>query len=108
MWQKLDLGITGGGSDLTVNDRVLRITAFPALQNRWPEWKTEITPNGSEYLLPDEPIRFTTEALDRLLLHCVNLAASDITIQTSTTDYGRNSWPSIPCHQLVKSQYRSR
>lgn len=38
----------------------------------------------SEYLLPDEPIRFTTEALDRLLLHCVNLSASDITLQTNT------------------------
>lgn len=40
-----DLGITGGGSDLTVNDRVLRITAFPALQNDGRAWKTEITPN---------------------------------------------------------------
>lgn len=38
----------------------------------------------SEYLLPDEPIRFTTEAFDRLLLHCVNLSASDITLQTNT------------------------
>lgn len=40
-----DLGITGGGSDLTVNDRILRITAFPALQNDGRAWKTEITPN---------------------------------------------------------------
>lgn len=39
----------------------------------------------SEYLLPDEPVRFTTEALDRLLLHCVKLEASDITIQTNTS-----------------------
>lgn len=38
----------------------------------------------NEYLLPDEPIRFTTDALDRLLLHCVNLSASDITLQTNT------------------------
>lgn len=38
----------------------------------------------SEYLLPDEPIRFTTEALDRLLLHCVNLSTSDVTLQTNT------------------------
>lgn len=38
----------------------------------------------SEYLLPDEPVRFTTEALDRMLLHCVRLEASDITIQTNS------------------------
>jgi defect-in-organelle-trafficking protein DotB len=38
----------------------------------------------NEYLLPDEPIRFSTETFDRLLLHCVNLSASDITLQTNT------------------------
>jgi defect in organelle trafficking protein DotB len=38
----------------------------------------------SEFLLPEEPIRFSTETLDRLLLHCVNLSASDITLQTNT------------------------
>lgn len=42
---QLDMGITGGGSDLTVNDRVLRITAFPMLQNTSQEWKTEIIPH---------------------------------------------------------------
>ncbi len=39
-----DMGITGGGSDLTVSDRVLRITAFPTLQNDSQNWKTEIIP----------------------------------------------------------------
>lgn len=39
---ELDMGVTGGGSDLTVNDRVLRITAFPALQNDSSNWKAEI------------------------------------------------------------------
>lgn len=39
----------------------------------------------SDYLLPDEPVRFTTEALDRMLLHCVTREASDITIQTSSS-----------------------
>ena len=39
----------------------------------------------NEYLLPDEPIRFATDAFDRLLLHCVNLSASDITLQTNTS-----------------------
>jgi len=38
----------------------------------------------NEYLLPDEPIRFATDNFDRLLLHCVNLSASDITLQTNT------------------------
>lgn len=42
---ELEMGVTGGGSDLTVNDRVLRITAFPSLQNDSRSWKTEITPN---------------------------------------------------------------
>lgn len=38
----------------------------------------------TSYLLPDEPVRFTTEAFDRMLLHCVNLEASDITVQTNS------------------------
>lgn len=43
---ELDMGITGGGSDLTVHDRLLRITAFPTLQNNsGQKWKTEITPH---------------------------------------------------------------
>jgi defect-in-organelle-trafficking protein DotC len=42
---ELDMGVTGGGSDMTVNDRVLRITAFPALQNDSRTWKTEIIPS---------------------------------------------------------------
>jgi defect-in-organelle-trafficking protein DotC len=38
----LDMGITGNGQDMTINDRVLRITAFPALQSDGEGWKTEI------------------------------------------------------------------
>lgn len=38
----------------------------------------------TDYYLPDEPLRFTAEALDRLLVHCTNLDASDVTIQTNT------------------------
>jgi defect in organelle trafficking protein DotB len=37
----------------------------------------------SDFLLADEPIRFTAETLDRLLLHCVDLEASDITFQSN-------------------------
>ncbi len=40
-----DMGITGGGTDLTVSDRILRITAFPTLQNDSQNWKTEIIPH---------------------------------------------------------------
>ncbi|MDB6096380.1 MAG: dotB [Francisellaceae bacterium] len=39
---------------------------------------------SNEYLLNDEPIRFTAESLDRLLIHCVRLNASDITLQTGS------------------------
>lgn len=38
----------------------------------------------TDFLLPDEPLRFTAEALDRMLIHCTNLNASDITIQTNS------------------------
>jgi len=38
----LEMGITGGGEDLAVNDRVLRITAFPKLKSDGNKWKTEI------------------------------------------------------------------
>lgn len=38
----MDMGITGGGDDMTVNDRVLRITAFPELQADASAWKTEL------------------------------------------------------------------
>lgn len=41
---ELDMGVTGGGSDLTVNDRILRITALPALQPDSRNWRTEIIP----------------------------------------------------------------
>ncbi len=39
----MDMGITGDGSDMTINDRVLRITAFPQLQaDNSSNWKTEL------------------------------------------------------------------
>ncbi len=38
----------------------------------------------SEFILPNEPVRFTQAELDRVLLHCVNLGASDITFQTNS------------------------
>ena len=38
----------------------------------------------TNFLLPDEPLRFSAESLDRMLIHCTNLNASDITIQTNS------------------------
>ncbi len=35
------------------------------------------------FLLPNEPIRFTVEEMDRMLLHATKLGTSDITIQTN-------------------------
>jgi defect-in-organelle-trafficking protein DotB len=45
------------------------------------------------HLLPDEPVRFTSACLARLLIHCQKLGASDITLQTGepvfAESYGR-------------------
>jgi len=38
----------------------------------------------SEFLIPNEPIRFTNVDLEHVLLHCVQKEASDITFQTNT------------------------
>lgn len=40
---KTDLGITGNGSDMSINDRVLRITALPQLQTNSKAWKSIIS-----------------------------------------------------------------
>lgn len=40
---KTTLGITGGGSDMSINDRILRITALPQLQANSKTWKTIIS-----------------------------------------------------------------
>jgi defect-in-organelle-trafficking protein DotC len=42
---QLDMGVTGGGSNLTVNDKVLRITALPALRSDSQNWKAGMTPD---------------------------------------------------------------
>lgn len=38
----MNMGVTGDGNDMSVNDRVLRITAFPELQVNSSGWKTEL------------------------------------------------------------------
>lgn len=39
---KMGMGVTGNSEDMTINDRILRITAFPQLQTSGDNWKTEI------------------------------------------------------------------
>lgn len=39
----------------------------------------------SDFLLPEEPIRFTESSFAQLLLHCVLLQASDITLQSNSS-----------------------
>jgi len=38
----IDMGVTGSAHDMSINDRVLRITAFPQLQADSSTWKTEL------------------------------------------------------------------
>lgn len=40
--------------------------------------------DNNSYLLPEEPVRFTAREMDRMLLHCTKLEASDITMQTNS------------------------
>jgi defect-in-organelle-trafficking protein DotB len=42
---------------------------------------------ANEYLFPQEPIRLSIEALNEILIHCVALGASDITLQTGEPVY---------------------
>ena len=39
---------------------------------------------NKEFIIPDEPARFTPRDMDRLMLHCTEKGASDITIQTDS------------------------
>ncbi len=43
---KASLGVTGGGSELRVNDQVLRITAMPSLQSNTKRWKPALQKEG--------------------------------------------------------------
>ena len=45
---RLNLGITGGGAEMAVNDRILRITALPTLNSDGAEWQTTLTPEQGE------------------------------------------------------------
>ncbi len=38
----MNMGVTGDAADMSINDRVLRITAFPELQASGENWKTEL------------------------------------------------------------------
>lgn len=43
---QVNLGITGGDSQMAINDRVLRITALPQFNTEGNEWNTQITPEN--------------------------------------------------------------
>lgn len=45
---RLNLGITGGGNEMAVNDRILRITALPTLNSDGAEWQTTVTSESSD------------------------------------------------------------
>lgn len=42
---------------------------------------------SNDFLFPQEPIRLTTDSMDAVLMHCVQLHASDITFQTNEPVY---------------------
>src|ERR1700683_5109493 len=37
-----------------------------------------------EFIMPEEPVRFSAREMDRMMLHCTAKGASDITIQTDS------------------------
>lgn len=47
---KADLGVTGGGNNLRINDRVLRITAVAELQPNSKVWKSRIYKQGQPFV----------------------------------------------------------
>lgn len=40
-----NLGVTGDGSQISINDRILRITALPQLETRSEQWKAKLVPS---------------------------------------------------------------
>lgn len=42
---EINLGITGGDSQMAINDRILRITALPEFNTNGSEWNPDITPD---------------------------------------------------------------
>jgi len=42
---QVNLGVTGGDSQMAINDRILRITALPQFNTAANEWKAEATPH---------------------------------------------------------------
>ena len=51
---RTELGITGGGSDMRINDQVLRITALPSLQSNSKAWKAIPVSHPAPPPLPTE------------------------------------------------------
>lgn len=49
---KQNLGITGNGHEMAINDRILRITVQPTFQLNSENWEAEITPNKKKPYYP--------------------------------------------------------
>lgn len=43
---RTEMGVTGDGTDMHINDQVLRITVLPSLQTNSKRWKAIVVPNG--------------------------------------------------------------
>lgn len=59
---------------------------------------------NKEYLLPEEPARFSARDMDRMLLHCTQKEASDVTIQTNSPILCEVHGRLYPVTQRVLSQ----
>jgi len=59
---------------------------------------------SKEYLLPEEPARFSARDMDRMLLHCTQKEASDVTIQTNSPILCEVHGRLYPVTQRVLSQ----
>ena len=58
---------------------------------------------STEFILPNEPTRFTGRDFDRMLLHCTEKGASDITIQTDSKIYAEIYGQLMPITQRILS-----
>lgn len=51
---KMDLGVTGGGDAMAVNDRMLQITALPQLQSNSATWDSKVSKNKPNVVYPED------------------------------------------------------
>jgi defect in organelle trafficking protein DotC len=59
-----NLGITGGGNEMRINDRVLRITAIPQLQSNSKNWRPVISKKNKQNPFFTSPIKNKKEKIN--------------------------------------------